>query len=114
MLRERWPEHAHAYHRRLLTGYFTENRNIADSSVLLELAGDVGVDPDEFAAAAGERTEAVTQEVIEEHNAAIESGVTAVPTVVFEDTFPVPGAQPVDTYERMVEAIVTHRADTES
>lgn len=113
VLAERWPDRAAAYHHRLLEAYFAENRNIADADVLLELGEEVGVDSEEFRSAAAERAEVMTALVISEHNGAIERGVTAVPTAVFDDVFPVPGAQPVETYERVVEAILEHRVNAE-
>lgn len=104
------PDRSAAFHDRLLTGYFTENRNIGESDVLLELAADVGVDRDSLAALGQERHDALAQAVIEEHNSAIQSQVTAVPTVVFENAFAVPGAQPVETYVRLIERIEEKKA----
>lgn len=109
VMADAFPDQAMAYHRRLLEAYFSENRNIADSDELVTLAGEIGVDHDAFRAAAAERSQVMTERVIEDHNRAIEHGVTAVPTVVFADTFPVPGAQDVETYERIVERIAENQ-----
>ncbi len=108
------PERAMDFHHRLLRAYFTENRNIAESNVLLELVDDIGVDRDAVAEVATTRRDELTQEVIDEHNLALQSQVTAVPTVVFEGTFPVPGAQPLETYIRIVERIEEHKAQQET
>lgn len=105
-----FPDRAAQYHRRLLEAYFTENRNIASSDELVALAEEIGIEREEFLAAAIERSAEMTQRVIDEHNSALEQGVTAVPTVVFEGGFPVPGAQDVETYERLVERIIEHRS----
>lgn len=105
-----WPELAMAYHRRLLEAYFSENRNIASSDELVNLAVEVGIDRDEFESFASEHTEEMTRNVIEDHNSAMEREVTAAPTVVFADAFAVPGAQPVETYERILEAIESRQA----
>ncbi len=110
VLARRWPERAGDYHRRLLRAYFTENRNIADSSELLALATDVGVDADEFETEARDHQDDMTRLVIEEHNSAIDNGVTAVPTVVFAGSFPLPGAQDVATYDRILDAILERRS----
>ncbi len=99
------PELAKPFHDRLMRGYFTDNQNIADSNVLMALAADVGVDPDALAAAGVERRNEFTNAVIEEHNSAISNNVTGIPTVVFENQFPVPGAQPLEAYVRLVERI---------
>jgi len=104
------PDKAMAYHHRLLTAYFTENRNIANSETLLDLAEDVGVSRAGLAEYAKEHQEALTAQVIDEHNAAMSSQVTAVPTVVLEGAFGVPGAQPAETYIRLVERIEEKRS----
>lgn len=99
------PERAKAFHDRLLLGYFFENRNIADSEVLIEFAVDVGLDQDMLELAGRSRRDEFTQLVIDEHNSAMERSVTGIPTVLFEDQFPVPGAQPLSTYADIVERI---------
>ena len=104
------PDLAKAYHDRLMRGYFTENRDISSSEVLMELAEDVGVDRNELAEAGESRREELTQQVISEHNEAMSGGVTGIPTVVFENQMPVPGAQPLETYVRLVERIEEHLA----
>ena len=99
------PEAVHDYQRALLTAYFTENRDISDWEVLITLAVKVGVDGDGFAGGLEEHNQAMTRSVIDDHNAAVEQGITAVPTVVINGMMPVPGAQEVDAYETWVERI---------
>lgn len=106
------PTRAMDYHHRLLRAYFTENRNIGDSEVLLELADDIGVDRDAVARVAVDRRDELTQAVIDEHNQALQSQVNAVPTVLFEGVFAVPGAQPVETYVRLIERIEENKASS--
>lgn len=105
------PDRADDYHHRLLTAYFTENRNIGDAETLLDLAAEIGIDRDALETVARENQESFTKMVIDEHNRAIQSNVTAVPTVVFENSFALPGAQPVETYERLVERIAEKKAE---
>lgn len=99
------PELAKPFHDRLLRAYFTENRNIAESNVLMELAIEVGVDGVALAEAGTTRREEFTQMVIDEHNSAMSNNVTGIPTVLFENQFPVPGAQPLETYVDIVQRI---------
>lgn len=99
------PEAVHGYHRALLTAYFTDNRDISDWEQLTALAAEVGVDGGGFAAGLDEHNQAMTRSVIEDHNAAIEQGITAVPTVVINGAMPVPGAQEVDAYQAWIERI---------
>jgi len=100
-----------AFHDALLTAYFTDNRNIADWAVLSDIAEEVGIDRVEFEAFLDVNRKYLASWVIDEHNSAIQSGVTAVPTVVIGDVLPVPGAQDVDQYERLVERFITRRAE---
>ena len=103
------PEAADAFHRRLLGAYFTENRTISDWSVLGEVAAEVGVERDSFLSIAREQEPSLAALVIEEHNSAIQSGVTAVPTIVIDDVLPVQGAQDIATYEVWINRLIDHR-----
>ncbi len=100
------PEAADAFHHRLLRAYFTENRTISDWAVLAQLAGDVGLDRDEFLAFTAERERALREQVIGEHNEAIGQGITAVPTMVLNEVLPVPGAQDVETVAGWIERLL--------
>ncbi len=104
------PEAVHDYHRALLTAYFTDNRDISAWGVLTAVATEVGVDGGGFAAGLDEHNQAMTRLVIDDHNAAIEDGITAVPTVVINGLMPVPGAQEVDAYQRWIERIAAIRS----
>ena len=56
------------------------------------------------------RGDAMTELAYEEYKSAISQGITSIPTVVFEHEFQVPGAQPLSTYEEIVEKIEEHLA----
>ena len=82
----------------LLRAYFTDGENVADHDVLARLAGSAGLDgdrarqilaSDEFADAVRERERHYTG-----------SGITAVPSVIFNDRHLVQGGQPVEVFER--------------
>ena len=103
------PDAADAFHHRLLSAYFTENRTISDWSVLGEVAEEVGVDRHDFVSVAREQEHSLATVVIDEHNSAIQSGVTAVPTIVLDDVLPVQGAQDVATYETWINRLIDRR-----
>ena len=103
------PEVQDAYHEALLDAYFTKNRNIADWTILVDIAEQVGIDRAEFTARLEENKQHFASWVIDEHNSAIRDGITAVPTVVIGDVFPVPGAQDAETYIRLVERFIERR-----
>lgn len=105
------PDSVFAYHRALLTAYFADNRDISDLDVLADIAGECGVDRADFVAASQEHNQTMTRAVIDDHNSAIENGVTAVPTVVINNMMPVPGAQEVDAYQAWIEQILARTSD---
>lgn len=105
VLEELAPEKGKAFHDRLMRAYFVENRDISNAELLTGFAVDVGVDEDTFNGAMAARCEAMAELVFAEHESARTHNVTGIPTVVFEDRYPVSGAQPLETYEDMVEQI---------
>ena len=87
--------------RRLMEAYFVEGRNVADHLTLIDIADEVGLDPMEverfLESSAGGR------EVIAEIEGAADRDVTAVPTYIFAGQVGIPGAQDVETFERIID-----------
>jgi predicted DsbA family dithiol-disulfide isomerase len=94
-------------HERLLRAYFEESRDISREPVLRELWQDVGLPAAAFAAAADP---ALLRETIDDHNQAVELGMTGVPAlrVAGSDAF-VMGAQPLEVYRRWVARLRAQR-----
>ncbi len=92
------PALARALHERLLRAYFEENRDISGERVLRELWGEVGLPDADFARAADPELQ---RETIDEHNQAVELGITGVPAVrvAGAEAF-LMGAQPLEVYRR--------------
>lgn len=78
---------------RLFKAYFTEGRNISDRSVLIELAGELGIN-----AGAMLDSEQFTEEVKTDEHTAQRLGIRSVPYFVFDDKYAISGAQPVTTF----------------
>jgi predicted DsbA family dithiol-disulfide isomerase len=93
------------YHLALMRAYFTDNRTISETEVQVDVARDCGLDPDEFARRLAVDGEELTAQVRQEHAAAMDQMVTAVPTVLVNDVLPIPGAQELDVYVNVVERI---------
>lgn len=93
-----------AMHERLLRAYFEENRDISGEPVLAELWADCGLPAGGFDAT---RDPALVRETIDDHNAAVELGITGVPAlrVAGEDAF-VMGAQPLAVLRRWVQKLL--------
>jgi predicted DsbA family dithiol-disulfide isomerase len=89
-----------ALHDALYKAYFVETRNIGDPEILVEIAGSVGLSPDEARAVLTERRfkDAVDADWAKSHR----YGVTGVPTFV-ADRYGVVGAQPYEALEQLVE-----------
>lgn len=95
-------EQGRRFHHRLLEAYFTHNRTISDTEVLFDIAEQVGIDRATFASTYHDQRQPLLREVYDEHNLAINSGVTGVPAVVVDNRFLVPGAVDVDYYEEVL------------
>ncbi len=81
----------------LLRAYFTEGSDVSSTEVLVGLAQDAGLDGARACdvLASGEYTDAVrAQERFYQ-----EQGITAVPSVIFNDRHLLQGGQPVETFE---------------
>lgn len=100
------PEAQQRYHHALLQAYFVQNRDISDGPELAQIAHECDIDKDAFVEYFTEHHDELRTQVATEHNDAMARGVTAVPTVVLGGVFPVPGAQDVDTYERLVTRVI--------
>jgi predicted DsbA family dithiol-disulfide isomerase len=92
-----------AMKERLLQAYFSDGKDIADRSVLTELAADTGLDGDDAARflASDEGQAELREELLQ----GLERGVSAVPTFIFENTWAVPGAQDADTMVRVLQTV---------
>ena len=90
----------HHIHDALLHAYFAENRDITDAETLKAIWLQAGLPLAGF-----ERVtdRALVDDIIAQHNEAVELGITGVPAVRMEgrDGFVI-GAQPMDMYRRWV------------
>jgi len=95
----------HRMHERLMAAYFTENRDITDTETLRELWGELGLPDDTFG-----RIEdpALLEETICQYREALERGIDGVPAVhVAGREGAVIGAQPIETFRRWVNRLLT-------
>lgn len=91
------------FHHGLMEAYFTHNRTVSDTEVILDVAGSSGLPVDDFATRLADEHDTLVRAVIDDHNQAVDRGVGGVPAVVVNDSFPVTGAQDLDLYRRIVE-----------
>ncbi len=89
------------FHRAVFQAYFADGKNIADISVLTEIAGTIGLDGRMAAQALAER--AFKDAVDRDWEYSRTRGITAVPTFMVEERRAV-GAQPYQALQDLVTA----------
>lgn len=83
---------------RLFKGYFEEGVDIGSLSMLVELADRVGLGAEEFL-----KSEEGVAEVKAEESVGHKLGIRGVPYFVFDGTYGISGAQPVDVFVSAIE-----------
>lgn len=96
------------YHLALLESYFAMNQNIAEPENLGRIADECGLDGQMILDRLGDET--LVREVFNDHNEALERGITAVPTVLIDDEWPVVGAQERNVYRQLIEKRLKRRS----
>ncbi|MFB6293450.1 MAG: DsbA family protein [Halonotius sp.] len=89
-----------AFDEAIFAALWTDGRDIGSEEVLLDLAGDVGIDADEISAALDD--ERLRDELTDDFVAAQQAGVTGVPTFA-SDGHAARGAVPPEHLQRLVE-----------
>lgn len=92
---------------RLFEAYFAENLDITDRSTMREIWGQSGLDVSAFDTI---DDPALLQEILDEHNDAVERGVTGVPAIELDGTDAIiTGAHPRALYRRWIDRTVERR-----
>ena len=98
------PQAFTAFHMRLFRAHFREHADISAPETLFRLAGEVGLDVDRLAQACAGET--LRRAVLEDWAEAIAwFGVSALPTVIFNETLALVGVRTVEEYAQMVDAL---------
>ena len=97
-----------AMKERLLSAYFEQGRHVGRVDELAELAGEVGLDPDEAVAALQSGRFAV--EVQADIDQARRYGITGVPFYVLDGRYGISGAQAPETFAAALAQVVADRA----
>ncbi|GGE98991.1 frnE protein [Stappia taiwanensis] len=99
---------AHAAELALFAAFFTRRENLADPTVLADVAAEIGLDRDAARAMleGGERAERVR----ERETFWLERGVQGVPAMIFEQRHLVTGAQGEETYARILNQLSAVKA----
>lgn len=87
----------------LFAAYFTENRDVSDPQVLVDVAAGIGLDGEEAAAVLADGRYA--QAVRAAQSVWLERGVSGVPAMILDGRYMVPGAQGVETYQAILQRL---------
>jgi predicted DsbA family dithiol-disulfide isomerase len=89
-----------AVHNTLMQAYWGEGRDIGDTEVLVELGARHGLDPDEIreVVASGRYEDQIRASTA----AVLEAGAGGVPAFAVDDRLLIPGAQPHELFERVL------------
>ncbi len=102
--RSQGPEAWGRFHENLLKAFFTENRNITQTSVLVDVAEKSGLDVplfrDELESGLHRR------EAMEEYLEATQMGITGIPSVVVNEKAVLVGAVPSEQYRSVIDNIL--------
>jgi predicted DsbA family dithiol-disulfide isomerase len=92
-----------ALHQRLMDAFWVRGRNLGDHAVLVEEAGSVGLVEDEVreVLAGDEYAELVTLST----QGALEAGASGVPAFAIDGRILIPGAQPEEIFERVMDRL---------
>ncbi|MEK6710767.1 MAG: DsbA family protein [Nitrospinota bacterium] len=103
-VRGQGPEAWDRFHLNLLRAFFTENRNVSDVSVILDVAGKSGVD----VALVRDALESGVhrRQAFAEYTEAVGQGVTGIPSVAVNDKALLVGAVPIEQYRAVIESIL--------
>ena len=92
----------------LFTAYFEMGRDIGDAEVLADIADSIGLDAAAIARLLA--TDADIDGISQRDAHSREAGVTGVPTFIVAGQHAVPGAQPPEVWERVIDDILAQQA----
>ena len=93
----------HDLKQALFVAHFVDNKNVADSTVLADVAADIGLDRFEaLAVIADQRFANVIREAVQHSK---QQGVQSVPSVIFNGRHLVSGAQGVENYKNILKQL---------
>ena len=98
----------HDMKQALFAAHFTDARDLSDEAVLVEIAGETGLDRTEATAVLADQRYA--DEVRQEQTFWQQQGISGVPAVVFEGKHLVTGAQGMENYTSILNQLEQMRA----
>lgn len=101
------PERLEALEDALFRAVFVDLADVADRKVLRRAANAAGLAEGEVDRALGDRP--LLEQVVREHEEALDRGVTGIPALVIPGQAPLVGALPVESYRAALERALAQR-----
>lgn len=95
----------HDLKQALFTAHFTHGRNLSDNTVLVDIAGEIGLDQVEAKAVLADKRFA--NAVRQEQQFWTQQGINGVPAVVFDRQHLVTGAQGIENFKSILTQLTT-------
>ncbi len=92
-----------SFHERVFRAYFTDLLDIGNLKIVLNLAREVGLDPEDLHDAL--EIGFYTSRIEEARHEAARCGINAVPTFIMNDTDKIVGALPLETFREQLKRI---------
>lgn len=98
------------YHRALMHAYFARNLDVTSRENILLVARETGLELPAFERDLDDPT--TFDEVVADHNEAVELGISGVPCVVLDGGFTLPGSQERAVYRNIVQRLLAKRGSS--
>ncbi|WP_352259440.1 DsbA family oxidoreductase [Psychrobacter sp. TB55-MNA-CIBAN-0194] len=93
----------HDLKQALFVAHFVDNKNVADSTVLADVAADIGLDRSEALAVLEDQRFAAAVEKEKQHWQ--QQGIQSVPSMVFNERHLISGAQGIENYKSILQQL---------
>jgi len=93
----------HDLKQALFVAHFVDNKNVADSTVLADIAADIGLDRSEALAVLEDQRFAAAVEKEKQHWQ--QQGIQSVPSMVFNERHLISGAQGIENYKSILQQL---------
>ena len=93
----------HDLKQALFVAHFVDNKNVADSTVLADVAAEIGLDRSEALAVLEDQRFAAAVEKEKQHWQ--QQGIQSVPSMVFNERHLISGAQGVENYKSILQQL---------
>lgn len=98
------------YHSELMRAYFARNLNVTSRETILRVAQECGLELERFEQDLDDP--ALELAVVNEHNQAVELGISSVPSVVLDGGFQLPGAQERAVYRNILQRLLAKQGSS--